>query len=131
MQSPNLANSQAGFVGILDQMGLQAKHDLDRHDLRIESKVPARRMLTSPEARALENKYRDEAADLAKSDALKTTPSWYKAQPSAAAVKSAAARATVPADATAAMPATGPSGGSMTDRLRAIQAARAAQRPPQ
>lgn len=125
MQSPNLANSQSGFVSILDHMGLQAKHDLDRHDLRVESKVPARRMLTSPEARALENKYRDEAIDLAKADALKTMPSWYK-PPASPAARSAAT-----ANTAAAMPATGPTGGSMTERLRAVQAARAAQRPPQ
>ena len=129
MQSPNLANSQSGFVGILDQMGLQAKHDLDRHDLRIESKVPARRMLTSPEARALENKYRDEASDLARADALKTTPSWYKAQPSAAAVSSAAARANAPTTSTT--PATSSSAapaGSMRARLAAEAASRAAAR---
>lgn len=131
MQSPNLANSQSGFVGILDQMGLQAKHDLDRHDLRIESKVPARRMLTSPEARALENRYRDEAADLARSDALNAKPSWYTPPASAAATRSSAARSTVPVDSSAAMPATGPTGGNMTERLRAEKAAREAKRPPQ
>lgn len=124
MQSPNLANSQSGFVGILDQMGLQAKHDLDRHDLRVESKVPSRRMLTSPEARALENRYRDEAADLARADALKATPSWYKAQPSAAATNSAAARSKAPVDSSSAMPATGPTGGNMTERLKAEAAKR-------
>lgn len=128
MQSPNLANSQSGFVGILDQMGLQAKHDLDRHNLRVESNIPARRMLTSPEARALENQYRDEAATLARANALQTMPSWYKPQPSPAA-KAAAQRSAETQS--AAMPATGPTGGSMTERLRAIQAARTAQRPPQ
>jgi len=118
MQSPNLGNSQAGFVGIIDQMGLQAKHDLDRHNLRVESNVPARRMLTSPEARALENQYRDEAAELAKANALKATPSWYKPQASAQATANASRAA-----------AANTQSGSMVERLRAIQAARAQQQP--
>lgn len=124
MQSPNLGNSQSGFVGILDQMGLQAKHDIDRHNLRVESNVPARRMLTSPEARALENQYRDEAADLARANALKALPSWYK--PSASP---AAARNKERSEAAGAMPAAGPTGGSMTERLRAEAERRAQQQP--
>ena len=88
-QSPSLANSQAGFVGILDQMGLQAKHDLDRHDLRIESNIPARKLLTGTQARALENRLREEQIALAKSDPLdfKTMPSWYTPSASQNAVK--------------------------------------------
>lgn len=120
-QSPSLGNSQSGFVGILDQMGLQAAHELDRHNLRVESKVPARRMLTSPEARELENKYRDEAETLARADALRVTPSWYKPQASAAAKESAAARAASTAPA---------AGGSMTERLQQELARRAQQQRP-
>jgi len=88
-QSPSLANSQAGFVGILDQMGLQAKHDLDRHDLRIESNIPARKLLTGTQARALENRLREEQIALAKSNPLdfKTMPSWYTPSASQNAVK--------------------------------------------
>ena len=76
--SPSLANSQAGFVGILDQLGLQAKRDIDLHDLRVNSKIPSRALLTSAESRALRQKYRDEAEALAKSYATDVTPSWYK-----------------------------------------------------
>lgn len=124
MQSPNLGNSQGGFVSILDQMGLQAAHDLARHDLRIEGKVPARRMLTSPESRELENKFRDESIDLAKSDWRKAAPSWYKPKASAAATTAAAQRNAPPA--AAAMPATG-AGGNMTERLQQELARRAQQ----
>lgn len=94
-QSPSLANSQAGFVGILDQMGLQAKHDIDRHDLRVESNIPARKMLTGPQARALENRLREEQIALAKSNPLdfKTMPSWYTPAASGAATKNAKATA--------------------------------------
>jgi hypothetical protein len=78
MQSPSLANSQAGFVGILDQMGLQAKHEIDRHSLRVDSNIPSRKILSSPESRDLENKYRDQVEKLAKSNALDVTPDWYR-----------------------------------------------------
>lgn len=125
MQSPNLGNSQAGFVGILDQMGLQAKHDIDRHDLRVESNVPARRMLTSSEARALENRYRDEAAELARSNALTVTPSWYKPSASAASARNTgAAQAATQSSAAAAQ------AGSMRARLEAEAARRAQQQHP-
>lgn len=126
MQSPNLGNSQSGFVGILDQMGLQAKHDIDRHDLRVESNVPARRMLTSPEARSLENRYRDEAAELARANALTVTPSWYK--PSAS---KASAQNTGTANAATANSAAAAQAGSMRARLEAEAAKRQSmqQRP--
>jgi hypothetical protein len=124
MQSPNLGNSQSGFVGILDQMGLQAKHDIDRHDLRVESSVPARRMLTSPEARSLENRYRDEASELARANALTVTPSWYKPSASKASTQNTgAANAATQSSASAAQ------AGSMRARLEAEAARRAQQRP--
>jgi hypothetical protein len=77
MQSPSLANSQAGFVGILDQMGLQAKHEIDRHNLRINSNIPARQIWNDP---TLENKFRDEAEALARKNSLdlSVVPSWYR-----------------------------------------------------
>jgi len=114
MQSPSLANSQAGFVGILDQMGLQAKHDIDRHSLRVDSNIPARKILSSPESRDLENRYRDEVENLARSNALRNVPSWYR--------PTTTARPTTPAPATTPASATTPqSGGSMLERLRAAR----------
>lgn len=114
MQSPSLANSQAGFVGILDQMGLQAKHDIDRHSLRVDSNIPARKILSSHESRDLENRYRDEVEKLAKSNALKNVPSWYRPTANVAPVAPASAPP-------AANPASAPAGGSMLDRLRAAR----------
>jgi hypothetical protein len=77
VQSPSLANSQAGFVGILDQMGLQAKHEIDRHNARINSNIPARQIWNDA---TLENKFRDEADALARKNSLdiNTVPSWYR-----------------------------------------------------
>jgi hypothetical protein len=136
LQSPNLANSQAGFVGILDQMGLQAKHEIDRHSLRVDSNIPARKILSSNESRAMENRYRDEADQLARSNALNVMPSWYRptntqtpqSAPTATTMPPAnppAATTTAPASA---RPATG--GGSTLDRARAIQAERQRNRQP-
>jgi len=116
MQSPSLANSQAGFVGILDQMGLQAKHDIDRHSLRVDSNIPARKILSSPESRDLENRYRDEVENLARSNALRNVPSWYRPTTTARPTTPAPAPATTPASAT-----TPQSGGSMLERLRAAR----------
>jgi len=78
-QSPSLANSQAGFVGILDQMGMQAKHDIDRHNLRIDSNVPAKKIYSNP---SFEENYRREVEKLAKRNSLDSTelPSWYTPQ---------------------------------------------------
>lgn len=73
--SPSLANSQAGFVGILDQMGLQARHDIDRHNRRINSGVSNREIWNDPN---LENDYRDQVEKLARSNSLEVTPSWYR-----------------------------------------------------
>lgn len=73
--SPSLANSQSGFVGILDQMGLQARHDINRHNRRIQSGIPNREIWSDP---SIENQYRDEVEKLAKSNSLDTMPSWYK-----------------------------------------------------
>jgi hypothetical protein len=123
-QSPSLQNSQAGFIGILDQMGLQAKHDIDRHDLRVESNIPARKMLTGPEARTLENRLREEQIALAKSNPMdfSVVPSWYKPAASAAAVKnkekSQKAVSNTPATATN-IPT---SNSALVDALRAAQA---------
>jgi hypothetical protein len=76
MQSPSLANSQAGFVGILDQMGLQAKHDIDRHNLRIDSDIPAKKIYSNP---TFETNYRRELQELARRNPLESNqlPSWY------------------------------------------------------
>jgi hypothetical protein len=74
--SPSLMNSQSGFLGILDQMGMQAKHDIDRHNLRIDSNIPARRIMT--DTADFENQYRDELERLAKSNPFDVTPPWFK-----------------------------------------------------
>jgi hypothetical protein len=60
---------------------------------------------------------------LAKADALKTMPSWYKTPASAAATNSAA-RSAATVNPAVAMPATGPTGGNMTERLKAEAAKR-------
>lgn len=104
MQSPSLANSQAGFVGILDQMGLQAKHEIDRHNLRINSNIPARQIWNDP---TLENKFRDEAEALARKNSLdlSVVPSWYRNTSQQASPPASAATTTRPATTTTTTPA--------------------------
>jgi hypothetical protein len=115
--SPSLANSQAGFVGILDQLGLQAKRDIDLHDLRVNSKIPSRALLTSPESRALRQKYRDEAEALAKSYATDVTPSWYKS------TVSPAVQARIPTAPTTRLPPAAASNNSATTMQQRLQRA--------
>jgi hypothetical protein len=76
--SPGLDNSQQGFLGIIDQMGLAEKRNVDLHNLRIRSGVPSRLILDSPESQALEAKYDKEAESLLKSNPYSREPSWYK-----------------------------------------------------
>jgi hypothetical protein len=73
--SPNLTNSQAGFIGIIDQMGAQARHEIDRHNRRIRSGVSNREIWSDPD---LEESYQKELERMARSNALNITPSWMK-----------------------------------------------------
>lgn len=73
--SPNLLNSQAGFVSILDQMALTARRDIDRHNLRVKSDIPAREYWTDPK---LERVYQERLRESAKNNSLSISPSWYE-----------------------------------------------------
>jgi hypothetical protein len=131
-RSPTLANSQTGFVGILDQIAFNASRDIGIAKLHSQLRKQG---LTSKDAAytdAMEN-YRSETRDLrrqlAKSNYdINQTPSWYdtrnqnaRAQPAAGP---AAAKAATAAGGTSATRLPPPSGYEYADptgnRIRPI-----------
>lgn len=125
--SPNIGNSQRSLVTLVDLLGHTEKHSLDRYSQTMN--VPALKRIET--LKPLEEAYGKEHARIAISNPLTTAPSWYN--PSSAAPVAAPARTPGPvsaAPAAGAMPATGDTGGNMTERLKAIQAARAQGRQP-
>ena len=77
--TPGLDNSQKGFVSIVDQIGLREQQLIDEHNLRINSDIPAKQIFDegkNPTLRALRKRYKEEASELAKTDAYTRTPSW-------------------------------------------------------
>jgi hypothetical protein len=96
-------------------MGMQAKHDIDRHNLRVQSNVPAREIMSSPELRNLENNYRNELEHLATTSYLDSTPSWYYPTATPEAEKSQEKRDNT--------------GGSLYDRILQEQEARRNKQP--
>ena len=76
-RSPNLANSQAGFVGILDQLGLNAYRQIEMNDLRSQMGLTDRKLLPTDKMRQFRNETRRLREQLAGQNALDTPPSWY------------------------------------------------------
>lgn len=127
-QSPSLANSRDGFVGILDQMALQADRDIALYNYRVNAKLGENEYFRDS---ALRQQYRDRAVELAKTNSASSKPSWYSASSGAGMGKSAAekTRANQPAATTPAAPASGASSDarSSAEVIAAIKAAKAAQ----
>jgi hypothetical protein len=77
--TPGLDNSQKGFVSIVDQMGLREQLLVDEHNLRVKNRIPAMEILDErkhPDLRTLRRQYKEEASELAKTDAYTRQPSW-------------------------------------------------------
>ena len=77
MASPNIGNSQKALVTLVDLMGHSEKHAQERHGYMVNSGVPARRLNLDSQFKALEKRFADEHAEIAKSDPTRSTPSWY------------------------------------------------------
>jgi hypothetical protein len=75
--SPGIDNSQQGFLGIIDQMGLAEQRNIDLYNLRIDSKIDPKKILNSDAAKALEAQYDKEAKSLLMSNPYSREPSWY------------------------------------------------------
>ena len=77
LRSPNLGNSQSGFVGILDQLGLNAYRDVEMNNLRHQKKLTKSDLLSTDEMRKFRNETRSLREQLASAPALDQTPIWF------------------------------------------------------
>lgn len=76
-RSPSLANSQAGFVGIVDQLGLGAYRDIELNSLRNKLRLTANDQIPTDQYREFRNKMRDLKDEMATKSSLDTTPVWF------------------------------------------------------
>lgn len=76
-RSPSLANSQAGFVGIVDQLGLGAYRDVELNSLRNKLRLTANDQIPSNEYRQFRNNIRTLKDQMATTLSLDTTPIWF------------------------------------------------------
>jgi hypothetical protein len=76
-RSPSLANSQAGFVGIVDQLGLGAYRDIELNSLRNKLRLTANDQIPSDEYRRFRNNIRSLKDQMATKSSLDTTPIWF------------------------------------------------------
>jgi len=77
--TPGIDNSQKGFVSIVDQMGLREQLLVDEHNLRVKNRIPAMEIFDEnkyPSLGDMRKQYKNEASELAKTDAYTRTPSW-------------------------------------------------------
>lgn len=122
-RSPNLQNSQAGFVGILDQLGLNAYRQIEMNHLRNELGLPDRKLLDSPSAIKFRSETRRLREKLAGQNALDQPPSWYypsssqPVTPEAPAARPAAPAARPARPATPSATAPAGAGGSTRSRI--------------
>lgn len=77
MRSPSLANSQAGFVGILDQLGLNEYRTIELNQLRHQKGLSKSDLLSTDEMRNFRNQTRELREQLATRNALDEAPSWF------------------------------------------------------
>jgi hypothetical protein len=127
-RSPNLLNSQAGFVGIIDQLGLNAYRDIEMHHLRRQKGLTDADLMDTGELRKFRNQTRSLREQLASQNALETTPSWFF--PEEGRTPFPAAPVTpAPVPSAKAETASPTGGGSMLERLRQERQERERRRP--
>lgn len=76
-RSPSLMNSQAGFVGILDQLGLNSYRTIEMNNLRHKKGLTKSDLMSTDDAIAFRNETRRLREQLAEKSALDQTPSWF------------------------------------------------------
>lgn len=76
-QSPSLQNSQAGFLGIMDNLGLNSYRTIELNHLRKKMGVPSAELMDVDAYRKFRNETRALATKLASQSALDSTPSFY------------------------------------------------------
>jgi hypothetical protein len=76
-QSPSLANSRSGFVGILDQLGLNAYQNIEYNNIRHKKGLAMSDLMSTNDMIDFRNQTRELSSELAKHNSLDTTPMWY------------------------------------------------------
>jgi hypothetical protein len=119
-RSPSLMNSQAGFVGIVDQLGLNAYRQIEMNQLRNELGLSDRKLLSADEMRKFRNQTRELREKLASQVSLDQTPSWfYPGSTQAAPAPASPAPSAAPAAPAAAKPSAASSGKGTWAQLQA------------
>ena len=77
MRSPSLGNSQAGFVGILDQLGLNEYRTIELNQLRNRKGLTKSDLVSAEDMRNFRNETRALREQLATQNALEQSPSWF------------------------------------------------------
>lgn len=95
-RSPSLANSQAGFVGILDQLGLNAYQTIEYNNIRHKKGLTMSDLMNTNDMIDFRNRTRELSEQLARSNALDTTPIWYYPGRKSQAAPAAAPQAGAP-----------------------------------
>lgn len=94
MAAPSLVNSQAGFLKIIDSLGLNAYRDIEMHRLRTSRKLTDQELLASDDIKDFNNQMRDRFRQLSVSDPLSEAPDFFypgKGAPKAKTVSEKAA----------------------------------------
>lgn len=120
MRSPSLANSQAGFLKIIDVLGLNAFRDIEMNNLRYNKGLTQTDLLPVSDMRTFRNETRRLREELADTNPLDVAPSWFypdKGKPATKEVEIRPAPTAAPTSAAAAPKSTNaPSAGSATTK---------------
>lgn len=116
MAAPSLVNSQAGFLKIIDSLGLNAYRDIEMHRLRTNRKLTDQDLLASDDMKDFNNQMRERTRQLSVSNPLTEAPDFFypgRGQPKTEPVK------TEPAPtAAASKPTNQPAGSDRLNRFR-------------
>lgn len=77
MASPNIGNSQAALVTLVDLMGHAEKNAQKKYQFIKEKRVPYGQLETNPEYANMLREYADEHARIATTNPVMGTPNWY------------------------------------------------------
>lgn len=77
MAAPSLVNSQAGFLKIIDSLGLNAYRDIEMHRLRTDRKLTDQDLLASGDMEDFNNRMRDVFKRLSVSNPLTEPPDFF------------------------------------------------------
>jgi len=77
MSSPNISNSQNALVSIIDLIGHEQRHAIDKYRFVRENNLPALDLPNNKGYQELNKSYQDEKARIASSNPLDVAPRWY------------------------------------------------------